>query len=79
MSLFRPFTVIFLNEKLQIPRGFFRTPLRGMSVDFHMSGRKFSMPLSYLFPQDTVPSKLAKKHFLSGKKCLAKMALFFAF
>ena len=69
----------FGNEKLQIPRGFFRTPLRGMSVDFHMSGRKFSMPSSRLFPQNTIGTKLEKKHFLSGKKLISKMALFFAF
>ena len=67
------------NEMIHMPRRLLRTPLKGMSVDFYMSGRKFSMPLSYIFPQITVPSKLEKKHFLSGKKLISKMALFFAF
>ena len=53
---------------LHMPRRLLRTPLRGMSVDFHMSGLKFSMPLSYLFPENTVPSKLEKK--INKKKWL---------
>ena len=79
MSLVTPFTITFCECLLQMPRCLLRTPLKGMSVNFCMSGRKFSMPLSYTFPQNTVPSKLKKKHFLSGKKLISKINLFFAF
>ena len=79
MSLLRYLPSLFGNEMLQMPRRLLRTPLRGMSVDFYMSGRKFSMPLSCLFPQNEVPPNLEIKNFLSGKECFYKMALFFAF
>ena len=73
MSLFSPFTIIFWEWKAADAK----TTLKSMSIDLHMSGRTFSMPLSYLFSQNAVPPELEKKHLLSGKKCLAKMALFF--
>ena len=53
---------------LLMPRRLLKKPLRGLSVDWHMSGQKFSMHLSYLSTQDTVPSKLETKHFLSREK-----------
>ena len=61
MSLFSHLPSLFGNEKLQMHRRLLMTTLKSISVDLHMSGRKFSMQLSYLFPKNTVPLKLKTK------------------
>ena len=38
----------FGNKKLQMPKCMPRIPLKSTSDNLHMSGRKFSMPLSYI-------------------------------
>ena len=71
--------LLFGNEMLQMPRRLLRTPLKGMPVDIYMNGRKFSMPLSYIFPQNTVPSKLKKNLFWAGKNWSEKWLCFLHF
>ena len=61
-----------------MPEYMLRIHLKSTSVDLPMNERKFSMPLSYFFAQNTHPSKWGKKTFSEREKINLKNGAVFA-